>query len=65
MGCDSEYIYFGTKSEDDVVNVGFSDGHGNNFAYRKPEEAKQFLESKLLSRLFVWNLRPEFGTFAA
>ena len=35
-GCDSEYIYFGTKSDDDVVNVGFSDGRENNFAYRKP-----------------------------
>ncbi len=64
-GVDSEYIYFGKKGEDDVVNIGFSDGHDNNFAYRKPEEAKQFLESKRLLRLFAFSLRPEFGTFAA
>jgi len=64
-GCDSEYLSFGRKIEDDVVNIGFSDGHNSNFAYRSADEAKRFLENKRLTRLYVWTLKPEFGTFAS
>jgi len=64
-GCDSEYLSFGRKIEDDVVNIGFSDGRNSNFAYRNADEAKRFLENKRLTRLYVWTLKPEFGTFAS
>ena len=64
-GVDSEYLAAGRKIEDDVCNIGFSDGQNDNRAYRSAEDAKQFLEHKRLSRLYTWTLRPEFGTFAS
>jgi len=64
-GCDSEYLSYGRKIEDDVVNIAFSDGHNSNFAYRNADDAKRFLENKRLTRLYVWTLKPEFGTFAS
>ena len=63
-GVDSEYLSAGKRIEDDVINIGFSDGYNDNRAYRNAADAKQFLEHKRLTRLYTWTLRPEFGTFA-
>lgn len=64
-GCDSEYLSFGEKREDDVINIGFSDGHKRSCAYRSAEDAKAFLEERHFRLIYVWYLRAEFGTFAS
>jgi len=60
---DSEYISFGKKAEDDVVNVGVFDGR-RAFAYHTPDDFRRWLNTRRPRVLFVWTLRPEFGTFA-
>lgn len=60
---DSEFIYFGKRSSNDVSVIAFSDGYDSNFLYRNADDARKFLEHKRLSRLHTWTLRPEFGSF--
>ena len=58
-----EYVHFGKRAEDDVINVGVYDGH-RAIAYRSADDTRKWLNSRCPRVLFAWNIRAEFGSFA-
>jgi len=62
---DTEYIASGLKAQDDVCNFGFANNLGESHVFRRSTDVWKFLIEKRFRRLYVWSLKPEFGSLAA
>ena len=62
---DTEYISCGRKIQDDVCNFGFANNLGESHVFHKPFEVQNFIDVKRFRKLFVWSLKPEFGSLAS
>jgi len=62
---DTEYVACGLKVEDDVCNFGFANNLGESHVFHAPKAVRDFIDRKRFRKLFVWSLKPEFGSLAA